>query len=168
MYLRLYFLLPDEAHTRKLVDHLVDEGLGTKQLHAHMRTHPVGEHLPKATKWQKLDIARQVEDVAWRSDLVIFFVALAAFLYSVFTGNLVLSILFLSIMVISFLLGDLFAEHTPRVHLREFEDALSHGEVLLMVDVPRARVHEIESLVHDHHPAAIPGGSSWTIHSLGI
>jgi hypothetical protein len=42
----------------------------------------------------------------------------------------------------------------PSSRLKEFEDAIASGELLLMVDVPKARVDEITQLVKQHHPEA--------------
>lgn len=42
----------------------------------------------------------------------------------------------------------------PSRRLRRFEPALRRGEYLLMVDVPRARVEEIETLLEFTHPEA--------------
>jgi hypothetical protein len=51
------------------------------------------------------------------------------------------------------------------VYLTEFTDALSHGEVLLMIDVPAKRVAEIEDFVHHRYPEACVGGVGW---SMGV
>jgi len=56
----------------------------------------------------------------------------------------------------------------PDTHLDEFRGALSHSEVLLMVDVPRQRVAEIEEIVRQQHPEATLGGAGWTIEALRI
>lgn len=55
------------------------------------------------------------------------------------------------------------SRRVPDTHLDEFRGALSHSEVLLMVDVPKPRVAEIEKLVGRRHPETIPGGTSWTL-----
>jgi hypothetical protein len=65
------------------------------------------------------------------------------------------------------LLGVTFTRRIPNVHLAEFEDALQHGEVLLMVDVVPWRVTEVESLVH-RHPEAVSGGVGWHSDAFGI
>ncbi len=56
----------------------------------------------------------------------------------------------------------------PDVHLTEFTDALSHGEVLLMVDVPSRRVAEIENFIYHRFPEAVVGGVGWTLDAFGI
>ncbi|MCW8955669.1 MAG: hypothetical protein OQL09_02205 [Gammaproteobacteria bacterium] len=167
MFLRLYFLLPDEMSTQKVVDDLTQTGVNLRNLHAHVK-HVGSSHLPEVTRWQKMDLAQSLENVIWRADLVIFFIALMAFLVALIMGSLYWSLAAFAMMLVTFVLGDRFAEIIPRVHLREFEHALSHGEVVLMVDVPKMNVDDVEERVRQYHPAAIPAGSSWTIHSLGI
>ncbi|MBA3598472.1 MAG: DUF1269 domain-containing protein [Methylibium sp.] len=43
---------------------------------------------------------------------------------------------------------------TPSNRLRRFEGAIEQGQLLLMVDVPRSRVEEIEELLQTSHPEA--------------
>lgn len=43
---------------------------------------------------------------------------------------------------------------TPSNRLRRFEGAIEQGQLLLMVDVPRSRMQEIESLLQTTHPEA--------------
>lgn len=47
---------------------------------------------------------------------------------------------------------------TPNTALRRFEAAIGEGRVLLMVDVPKDRVEEIQELVHRRHPEASDHG----------
>lgn len=43
---------------------------------------------------------------------------------------------------------------TPSCRLRRFESAIEQGQFLLMVDVPRTRVEEIEMRLQALHPEA--------------
>jgi hypothetical protein len=74
----------------------------------------------------------------------------------------------LFIMLATFIAGEQFVVHVPNVHLTEFTDALSHGEILLMVDVPKNRVAEIEHFVHHRYPEAVVGGVGWSIDAFDI
>jgi hypothetical protein len=47
---------------------------------------------------------------------------------------------------------------TPNTALKRFEAAIGEGRVLLMVDVPKDRVEEIQALVHRSHPEASDHG----------
>lgn len=169
MYRRLFFLLPDEQHARQAMQDLVDAGIRENALHAHQRrSRDSSGDVASGKAWRRVDRAEQVEAWAWRADLVIFFLALLGLCLALWYGSVLFSVVAMVIMLVTFLAGNLFAELVPRVHLGEFDHALSHGEVLLMVDVKHTRVAEIENLVHSKHPEAVAGGSSWTLPSLGI
>ena len=124
--------------------------------------------LPKATKEQIHDNAHLIEDVLWKANLTLFFVALAVFVYSVLTGSMFYAVTCLAVMTVSFISGDFFAMYIPHIKLNEFKHAIKHNEILLMVDIPKKRVAEIEDCIHRHHPAAIEGGSSWSLHFMGL
>jgi hypothetical protein len=47
--------------------------------------------------------------------------------------------------------------------LRRFEEAIERGEVLMLVDIRKTRVDEIEKLVKKHHPEAEIQGTEPTI-----
>ena len=47
--------------------------------------------------------------------------------------------------------------------LKEFEQAIENGQLLLMIDVPKAKVDEITDLVKKHHPEAEVEGTEPTI-----
>ena len=56
----------------------------------------------------------------------------------------------------------------PTTHLDEFHEALRHSELLLMVDVSRDGVEDVEELMRRRHPEAVNGGSGWTPDALGV
>lgn len=41
-----------------------------------------------------------------------------------------------------------------RSRLEKYEDDIAAGQLLMMIDVPRAQIEEIEALVRRHHPEA--------------
>ena len=51
----------------------------------------------------------------------------------------------------------------PNSRLSAFEGAIKKGEVLMMVDVAKGRVDEIDDLVKKHHPEAEIEGTEPTI-----
>jgi hypothetical protein len=168
MLIRLYFLLPDADLTRNIVNELSDNNVPLSHIHAHCRNASMLTRLPRASAWQRLDVLRKIEQVLWRADLLIFMVALAAFIATLMTGVYLWMLVSVFIMAAAFFAGNRFASHVPNVHLDEFTDALAHNEVLLMVDVEQQHVAKIEALVERHHPAAVAGGSSWTLDLIGI
>ncbi|MDH5765029.1 MAG: hypothetical protein OEZ38_03350 [Gammaproteobacteria bacterium] len=168
MFLRLYFLLPNERLAQNVIPDLLELGVRKNNIHAIIRHQPSAQSLPASNKWQRMDISHLIEDFAWNCNFCIFFLALLSFAISLFFNMNSIAIASIIIMAFTFILGDLFATLIPRVHLDEFEDALKHGEVLLMVDTTRKQSTAIEEKILKHHSTAIAGGSCWTISAIGI
>ena len=167
MLRRLFFLFPDTEHAERVVDELIDRGIHRRRIHAIAKGVDLGS-LPEATERQKKDTKFRLEWFIWNTNLVLFLLAMIVFIASLVIGSVLWAALSLFVMLLTFIAGEQFAVKVPDVQLTEFTDALAHGEVLLMVDVPVYRVAEIEGHVHHHHPEAAVGGVSWTIDTLGI
>ena len=101
------------------------------------------------------------EWLIWRSNLALFFAAMAALIYLLNQMPNMWFTIPVAIMTFTFVGGLIFAERVPNVHIEEFKSALAHGEILLLVDVPISQVNKVEHLVHDHHPEAVVGGVGW-------
>ena len=168
MFRRLYFLLPNAELSQKVIDELYLLGVRKRKIHAVSHEGMSMPFLPRATKEQIHDDAHLLEDILWRANLLLFFVALVVFIYSALFGILFYALISLSIMLVSFLSGDFFAMYVPHIQMNEFKHAINHNEILLMVDVPKKRIAEIEDCIHRHHPAAIEGGSSWSLQLMGL
>jgi hypothetical protein len=162
MLRRLFFLFPDTEHAQSVVDELVQKGINTRYIHAVARGVDL-KSLPEATERQKADTTFRLEWFLWSTNLMLFFLALIAFIFSLMSAALLWSAVSLLVMLVAFIAGEQFVVRVPDVHLTEFTDALSHGEVLLMIDVPARRVAEIEDLVHNRHPEACVGGVGWAM-----
>jgi len=59
--------------------------------------------------------------------------------------------------------SSMIASSIPNSRLREFEEDLEAGKILLMVDVPATRVTEIRDLFAKRHPEAVGGSQEATI-----
>ncbi len=84
------------------------------------------------------------------------------------TGAAVWMLLALLVMLASLAGGAWYAMSMPQTHLDEFRQALHHGEILLMVDVSRDCVEEIQVLMERRHPEATIGGNGWSPGVPGI
>ena len=168
MFLRLYFLLPNEKLTQKIIPELYKYGIPKKNIHTIIRNKKATASLPFSTKWQRMDASQKIENYVWNTNLLIFFLSFICFIYFLFTNMDIPAVISIIIMAVSFILGDVFAILIPKVHLGEFEHALNHGEVLLMIDTSKKHSANIEDLVTRNHPAAIAGGSCWSINAIGI
>ena len=168
MLRRLYFLFPDAAHAGDVARELQAAGIGRDHLHAIARDDIDISPLPTATARQRSDRVWLVERIYWNANLALFGLALAGFIVSLLQGFTAWSMAALLVMAVTFLGGWHFAVNVPHVHLSEVRQALTHGEILLMVDVPRKRVAEVSELVVRRHPEAELGGVGWTIEAVGI
>jgi hypothetical protein len=167
MLRRLFFLFPDEKHAQRAVHNLVNNNIPKRHIHA--ISHGVDlRTLPKATYRQKSDTAFRVEYILWQVNLLIFIGAFIALIFALLSATILWSAAALTVMLATFIAGEQFVMKVPNVHLTEFSDALSHGEILLMVDVPKNQVAEIEDFVHRRHSEAVTGGVGWSIDAFGI
>jgi hypothetical protein len=168
MIRRLYFLLPDRDHALSVVNELAGSGIELEQMHTLANSGVSLDGLPEATHAQRHDLAHQLETLLWDGNLVIFGLALGTALTLWIVNGLTAWLLLpLGIMLASFLAGLRFTR-LPNTHLDEFRDALAHGEILLLVDVPANRVDDIENRVQRHHPEATVGGVGWSTTAFGI
>ena len=165
---RLYFLLPDRAHALLVVDELNKSGIDSAQIHALGDRRTRLDGLPASTLRQASDSASRLEKLLWNANLVSFAVALCVFIALVLTLNwngwLLLPVV---IMVMNFFAGLSFTS-VPNTHLGEFQDALAHGEILLMVDVAETEVAKVEQQVHHNHPEVAIGGVGWGTAAFGL
>lgn len=166
---RLYFLLPDTSHARSAVKDLEASGIDLDALHVIARPGTDLDGLPVATGRQRRDLGERLETALWDGNLGVFFIALVALLVMTLMQLAWYWLLIpAAFMLVSFAAGVVFTSHVPNVHLSEFRDAVRHGEILLMVDVPVVDVEQVETLVHRHHPEAVAGGVGWHIDALHI
>jgi hypothetical protein len=167
-YRRLYFVIPDERQAVQVVEDIESSGVDRQYIHAIAGKGAALTQLPPVTEPQRHDAVWRLERAFWIGNLLLFSLALIGFVVSVIEGALVGAVLSFVILALSFIAGALFAMRVPDTHLDEFRGVLSHREVLLMVDVPKWRVAEVEEIVYRRHPEVAAGGAGWTIHALGI
>lgn len=165
---RLYFIFSNNRQAEQAFADLKKAEVAPEHMHALSRADVDLGTLPPATEAQRNDLAGRMENLVWRSNLVLFALGLTALLLGIYLGTTTLSLLGLVVMLLSFIAGAMFASLVPDAHVDEFRGALAHGDIVLLVDVPRQRHGEIEELMRQRHAAAVPGGSSWTIDGLGI
>ena len=167
MLRRLFFLFPDEAHAQRVVEELINNDIPEHRIHAIARGIELNT-LPEATERQKRDTAFRLEKILWNANLSIFALSFVMLFATLIAGEFLWAVAAVAVMLASFIAGEWFVVYLPDVHLSEFTDALSHGEILLMIDVPKKRVDEIERFVHHHHLEAFVGGVSWSVDAFGL
>ena len=164
---RLYFLFPDAVQARPAVEDLAWHGIGKRHIHAVARAGVALDGLPKASALQRRDLLHHLERIWWNTNLAVFFLALLGLLIGVLSAATAWSLAMLALLIATLVLG-ILETGLPNVGLEEQRDALRHGEVLLLVDVPQTHVADVETFLHSRHPAATLGGVSWTIERFGM
>jgi len=168
MWRRVYFSFPDAAQARQAVGELESAGISQDQMHAIGKADVDLSGLPLATEHQRRDRIWFWEQVFWYGNLIFFMIALAVTGAALWTGSVAWAIIGGLAAMASVVLGERFAVKVPHVHLNEMRVPLNHGEVVLLVDVPREQVRDIEKRVTTHHPEAGLGGVGWTIAHSGV
>ena len=167
MLRRLFFLFPNEIKAQRAVNQLLFLKIAMRHMHAISPGRKLIT-LPEATDRQKNDTTFKVERFLWHANLLLFVFALLMLGASAIIFSGMLAVVSLGLILATFIAGEQFVVKVPDVHLTEFTDALSHGEVLLMVDVPRHVVAEVENFIHHKHPDAVVGGVGWTMDAFGM
>lgn len=167
MYKRLYFLFPDARHTQTVVDELVEFDISLDHMHAMAKRGVDLGNLPRASLRQRRDMAHKIEYAIWQINLAVFAFASILFLYFLFSQAYTQTLLMLIIMAITFMAGYIWA-HVPDTPIQEFRHEMAHNEILLMIDAPGTRTHEVGEKVHRNHPEALAGGTTWMIDAFGL
>ena len=156
---RLYFLLPDVSHTLSVIDELYESGI---KLRVHIKAGAGIERssLPEVLQDIHHDTEHNVEGIFWNINLFNFFMALLVMIVSFIMDWNTIAMVMIAIMAFTFFMG-VIDTTLPDVKLSDFDHALSHKEILLMVDTTRNQVAAIEDIVHWHHPDVVDGGVSW-------
>lgn len=167
MLKRLYFLFPERHQVKQAVKELREIGLKTGSMHtiAKMGVNIMG--LPVASERQKHDFGATLEKILWNLNLGLFAVATVFLFYAVFQESWGLAAFNLLVMAATLYAGNYFVVHVPHTHLDQFQGALAHGEILLMVDVPQWRMGQVERLIRKQHPESGLDGVGWAVESFG-
>ena len=165
---RLYFLFSDTSQARSAVADL--DGLGVDSGHMHVLARPGTDlsSLPPATERQRRDVLKRLDKSLWGGNLALFGIAFVALVMAAVFSSVIGMVLAIAVMIVSFVSGALFALHLPATHLDEFHEELRHGELLLMVDVSRDCMEDVEELIRRRHPEAVTSGSVWTPDAFGV
>ena len=155
---RIYWLLPDLASANRTLDDLLLARIAEQHIHFVGREDADLTGLHAANVLQTSDVIRSAQ-----TGLVIG--GLAGAVLGVFVG--IFFPLFgtepeWGMVAVLSMLGAMFGGwassmigvSTPSVRLKRFESAIEQGQILLMADVPRSRVEEIEARLQALHPEA--------------
>lgn len=168
MWRRLYLTFPDADHARAVSQELEREGIKRGQMHAMDNHSGKLPGLPTTSDAQRNDRVWQWEQRYWNGNLALFGIALIGFIVTLASAAYGWAIFTVAIMLATFLGGKHFAIEVPHAHLSEMREPMSHGEVVLMVDLPATQVARVDHAVARRHPEAGGHVVGWTLPGLGI
>jgi len=154
---REYFLVPDIELARKIVHELLLSHVEERYIHLIARDDIPMEDLPEATLMQKSDFIPALE----KGVLGGAYTGLAAGLVvmafppagMVIGGGAILAMMAAGVAV-GGMMSTLVGVGLPSGRLEKFEEAIKAGNILILVDIPRQRLNEIQEIVTKHHPEA--------------
>lgn len=160
---RLYFLVPDIGSTQRIVDELLLARIDDRHIHVLAREGTPLDGLPEATIFQKSDLAHGLEVglvVGGATGAVAGVMAVLA-ATGLSAGGLILACALAGALIGAWV-STMISADVRNSRLRAFESPIEQGQILLMVDVPKGRVDEINGLVRTHREAH-PEGTEPTI-----
>ncbi|MGC1953848.1 MAG: DUF1269 domain-containing protein [Gammaproteobacteria bacterium] len=163
---RIYFLLPDVERARQVVDELLLARIEEHHIHVLAKEGIPMENLPQASFLQRSDFVPALERgvaVGGGAGLLAGLVAVTFPPAGMVLGGGALLGIALAGAGMGAWISSMIGVDVPNRQLKAFTDAVERGEILMLVDVPKARVGEIEDLVKSHHPEVDIGGTEPTI-----
>lgn len=152
---RIYFLVPNIQITHKIVKELQAEGIEDRHIHILAKRDTPLEGLPEAGVSIKTDFLPAVERGLALGGTTGLLAGLVGLRFAGFAiaGGPLLGIIIAGATIGS-LMGGLAGMNSGNSRLKQFEEAIEQGELLVLVDVPRERIETIRKLVTRHHPEA--------------
>lgn len=152
---RIYFLVPDIATARRVVDDLLLARVHERHLHVIAKRGTPLEALPEANLLQKSDFVPAVQRglaLGWSVGLLAGLVGvMLPPAGPVVAGGIVLASGLAGAGVGAWL-GGMVGMNVGNTRIKQFEAAIEAGQLLVLADVPKDRVEEIEARVRQHLP----------------
>jgi hypothetical protein len=152
---RIYFLAPDIETTHKIVEELRADGIEDRHMHILAKRDTPLEDMPEATEFQKTDFIPALERGAALGGTTGVLAGLVGLRFAGFAiaGGPILGILFFG-ATIGAIMSGLAGLQVGNSRVKQYEEAIERGELLVMVDIPKERIDAMSQLIIKHHPAA--------------
>jgi hypothetical protein len=158
---RIYFLAPNIEVSKKIVDELLLARIEERHIHVLAKRGTPMEDLPEASYLQKSDFVPALQQglaLGGLTGIVAGLVAVSLPAGPVLAGGAILAST-LAGAGFGAWVSSMIGSSVGNRRIQQFEEAIEKGEFLFMVDVPKERVEEIETLIKAHHPDAEFGGT---------
>lgn len=157
---RIYFLVPNIKISKKIVDELLLARFEERHIHVIAKPDTPMENLPEASFLQKSDLIPSLEQGLAVGGLTGIIAGLVAIALPgiVLAGGAVLAIATFTGAGFGALMSSMIGSSADNRRIKQFEEAIEKGEFLFLIDVPKHRVEEVETLIKKHHPETEFGG----------
>jgi hypothetical protein len=163
---RLYFLLPSVERAHQAFEELLLARIDETHIHALAREGTTLGDLPEATFLQKSDTMHGIRSGMLLGGAAGAVAGIVALLFPPSGVVMQLGVVLATCLVGAILGGwcaGVIGTGLANTELRAFRDAIEQGKVLMIVDIPKARVEEISRMVQQRHPEADMRGLEPTI-----
>jgi len=158
---RLYFLLPDVESARRTADDLLLARVEDRHMRFLARRGTDLGELHEASSLQKTDLVHGAGIGLMLGGIGGLILGAIIVTYPPEgTNPQLVAVLIAAIIggVLGAWMASMAAAAVPNSRLKQFQDEIANGKILVMVDVPYGRVEQIRSLVLGSHPEAVSGG----------
>jgi len=158
---KLYFMLPDIASARAMLDELLLARIHEQNMRFWAREDMLPADMPAANFWQKTDLVHGLQTGLVVGAAVGMLVGILLVMFPL-QGI----VLHTGAILVAGLGGALFgawvagmvAAAIPNSRLKAFQESIERGQVLLILDIPYAKVEAVEELFARRHPEIRFGG----------
>jgi hypothetical protein len=152
---RIYFLVPNIETTHKIVKELQTAGIEDRHIHILAKRDMPLEGLPESGVTIKTDFIPAVERGLALGGTTGLLAGLVGLRFAGFAiaGGPLLGIIMAGATIGS-LMGGLAGMNSGNSRLKQFEEAIEQGDILMLIDVQRERIETIRKLVVRHHSDA--------------
>ena len=159
---RLYFLVPDIETTRNITDEVLLARIEERRMHVIAKRHTVLEGIPEATIVQMSDLVPALEWGLMCGGAVGLLSGLTAatfFDMNIFqTGGLMVLFFVLGGAIFGAWLSGMVGISIPNRRIRQFQQAIETGSLLMLVDVPAGKMNNVKQAITKNYPGVAFGG----------
>lgn len=158
---RLYFVIPNVQSCRMIVNELLLARIDDKHIHVMAKDGQVPRDLPQANLLQTSDFVPAVERGLTIGGATGLFAAILAYSFQsagLEIGGFAILAICLAGGGIGAWISGMIGVDVPNSQLESFRPALDAGNLLLIVDVKKEKVSEIEEMIKNLHPEAADHG----------
>ncbi|NOV27104.1 DUF1269 domain-containing protein [Cupriavidus necator] len=154
---RIFWLLPDLASAKRTMDDLLLARLENRHIHFVARDGADMTGLHEANLFQTSDIVHAAEMGLMVGGGVGVVAGVVVAMFPIVSDTPqwgLVGVLAVLGAVFGAWAASMIGSSAPNSRLRAFEKDIEAGKILLMVDVPRGRIEEVETLLRNAHPEA--------------